>query len=61
MEIAVYDSQCWIPKQEELRILQTEKMEFYRTVKGCSRLNSGRNDDIQSSLEIEEFTFEARC
>ena len=50
----LYDSECWMPRQKELRALQTTETKFLRAVQKCSMLDGVSNDDILTTLDIEE-------
>jgi hypothetical protein len=44
--IFIYDSEAWVlPKREESKI-QSSEMLFLRSVKGCSRIDRIKHDDI---------------
>lgn len=50
----LYGSECWKPRQEILRALNTGEIKFFWTVWGCLRLDRGCNDNIQITLGAEE-------
>jgi hypothetical protein len=50
--ILIYGSEAWVlSKREEIKI-QSSEMLFLRSVKGCSRIDRIKNDDIQQELNM---------
>lgn len=50
--VLMYGSETWTPTQTDLNKIQTAEMRFLRRVKGCSRLDHIRNQDIRNELHI---------
>lgn len=50
----LYCLEYWVPKQEDLRVLQTIKMKLVQAVQECSTLGRECNYDIQAALEVKE-------
>lgn len=53
----LFHVECWEPREENLRDLQTTEIKFLPMVKGCLRL---RNHGIRLALEAEELATTAR-
>lgn len=51
MPILIYDSESWFRSQNETNKIQASKMKFL-TIKGCSRKDKIRNEDIKKELNI---------
>lgn len=52
----LYGSECWVPKKNELRQIESSEMKFLRSVKGCTRLDKLRNTQIRDELGVQAVT-----
>lgn len=59
--ILLYGSECWLPRQEDLSVLQTAEIKFLQAVKGCSRLDRVYKEDIHEALGVEKLATTACC
>lgn len=50
--ILTYGSESWVVKETDKRKLQAAEMRFLRKVKGCTRRDQIRNEDIRQELGI---------
>lgn len=60
----LYDSEFWKPGPEDLcsdKGLADRRNKFLQVVQECSRQDRMCNDNIQVTLEVEEFTTTACC
>ncbi|KAJ4445095.1 hypothetical protein ANN_06894 [Periplaneta americana] len=48
----LYGCEAWTLKKNDINIIQSAEMKFLRGVKGCTRLNRYRNDDIRNELNL---------
>ena len=48
----LYGSETWVESKAEKSRIQAAEMRFLRRVKGCTRLDRFRNDDIRRELDI---------
>jgi hypothetical protein len=46
----LYGSECWTMRKRDAQTLQAAEMRFLRSVKGCTRLDKIRNEDIRKEL-----------
>jgi hypothetical protein len=47
-----YGSETWTPRKRDWNRIQVAEMKYLRTVKGCTRLDQIRNEDIRNELGI---------
>jgi hypothetical protein len=47
----LYGSECWTMGKKDTQTPQAAEMRFLRSVKGCTRLDKIRNEDIRKNLE----------
>jgi hypothetical protein len=47
-----YDSGTWTPRKTDWNRIQEAEMKYLKTVKGCTRLDQIRNEDIRNELGI---------
>jgi hypothetical protein len=50
--VLLYGSETWTPRKSDWNRIQAEEMKYLRTVKGCTRLDQIRNEDIRNELGI---------
>jgi hypothetical protein len=50
--VLLYGSETWTPRKRDWNRIQAAEMKYLRTVKGCSRLDQIRNEDIRNELGI---------
>jgi hypothetical protein len=50
--ILIYGSEAWVLSKREESKIQSSEMLFLRNVKGCSRIDRIKNDDIRQELSI---------
>jgi hypothetical protein len=50
--VLLYDSETWTLRKRDWNRIQAAKMKYLRTVKGCTRLDQIRNEDIRHELGI---------
>lgn len=50
--ILTYGSETWVPSKLDRSKIQAAEMRFLRRVKGCTRLDRIRNDDVRNALNI---------
>lgn len=48
----LYGSECWVLKQREMSRIQASEMKFLRAVKGCTKADHERNQDIRKELRV---------
>jgi hypothetical protein len=48
----LYGSETWTPRKSDWNRIQAEELKYLRTVKGCTRLDQIRNEDIRNELGI---------
>lgn len=53
-----YGSECRVPREEDLRSLQTAEIMFIRTVRACPRPTSMHDDDTGVALGADELRLE---
>jgi hypothetical protein len=50
--VPLYGSETWTLRQRDWNRIQAAETKYIRTVKGCTRLDQIRNEDIRNELEI---------
>jgi hypothetical protein len=50
--VLLYGSETWTPRKREWNRIQTAEMKYLRTVKGRTRLDQIRNEDIRNKSGI---------
>jgi hypothetical protein len=50
--VLLYDSGTWTPRKRDWNRIQGAEMKYLKTVKGCTRLDQIRNEDIRNELGI---------
>jgi hypothetical protein len=50
--VLLYGSETWIPRKRDWNMIQAAEIKYLRTVKGCTRLDHIRNEDIRNELGI---------
>jgi hypothetical protein len=50
--VLLNDSETWTPRKRDWNRIQGTEMKYLRTVKGCTRLDQIRNEDIRKELGI---------
>jgi hypothetical protein len=50
--LLLYDSETWTPRKRDWNRIQEAEMKYLRTVKGCTRLDQIRNEDMRNELGI---------
>ncbi|KAJ4431066.1 hypothetical protein ANN_19659 [Periplaneta americana] len=50
---STYIIETWIPTQRQISTIQSAEMRFLRSIKGCTRLDRIRSDEIREELNIE--------
>jgi hypothetical protein len=50
--VYVFMKQAWTPRKRDWNRIQAAEMKYLRTVKGCTRLDQIRNEDIRKELGI---------
>jgi hypothetical protein len=50
--VLVYGSETWTLRKRDWKRIQAAEMKYLRTVKGCTRLDQIRNEDIRNELGI---------
>jgi hypothetical protein len=50
--VLLYSNETWAPRKRDWNRIQAAEMKYLRTVKGCSRLEQIRNEDIRNKLGI---------
>jgi hypothetical protein len=48
----LYGDECWTMRKRDMQKLQAVEMRFLRSVKGCTRLDKIRNEDIRKELGV---------
>jgi hypothetical protein len=48
----LYGSECWTTRKETCKKPQAAEMRFLRSVKGCTRLDKIRKEDIRKELGV---------
>ena len=48
-----YGSEVWVTSKKQEQRIQTQEMKFLRRVKGCTRLDRIRNEDIRRELNVD--------
>jgi hypothetical protein len=48
----LYGSECWTMRKRDTQTLQAAEMRFLRSVKGYTRLDKIRNEDIRKELGV---------
>jgi hypothetical protein len=54
--VLLCDSQTWTPRKRDWNRIHAAEMKYLRTVKGCTRLDQIRNEDIRNELGISPLT-----
>jgi hypothetical protein len=54
--VLLYGSKTLTPRKREWNKIQAAEMKYLRTVKGCTRLDHIRNEDIRNELGISPFS-----
>jgi hypothetical protein len=49
----LYRSEGWILRRKDESSIQSVEMKFLRSVKGCTRLDHSRNEQIRDELEVK--------
>jgi hypothetical protein len=52
VQVLLYDSETWTLRKSDWNRIQAEKRKYLRTVKGCTRLDQIRNEDVRHELGI---------
>jgi hypothetical protein len=50
--VLLYDIERWTLRKRDWNRIQAAEMKYLRTVKGCTRLDQIRNEDIRNELGI---------
>jgi hypothetical protein len=50
--VLLYDSETWALRKRDWNRIQAVEMKYLRTVKGCTRLDQIRIEDIRNELGI---------
>jgi hypothetical protein len=50
--VLMYGSEVWTIKKKDISRIQSAEMKFLRSVKGCTRMDHIRNEEIRTELEI---------
>jgi hypothetical protein len=50
--LLLYGSETWTPRKRDRNRFQAAEMKYLRTLKGCTRLDQIRNEDIRNELGI---------
>jgi hypothetical protein len=50
--VRLYDRETWTPRKRYWNRIQAAEMKYLRTVKGCTRLDQIRNEDVRNELGI---------
>jgi len=50
--VLLYGSETWTLRKRDWNRIQAAEMKYLRTVKGCTRLDQIRNEDIRNELGI---------
>jgi hypothetical protein len=50
--VFLYDSETWTMRKRDWNRIQAAEMKYLRTVRGCTRLDQIRNEDIRHKLGI---------
>jgi hypothetical protein len=50
--VLLYGSETWTLRNRDWNIIQAAEMKYVRTVKGCTRLDQIRKEDIRNELGI---------
>jgi hypothetical protein len=50
--VLLYSSKTWTTRKRDWNRIQVAEMKYLRTVKGCTRLDQVRNEDIRNELGI---------
>jgi hypothetical protein len=50
--VLIYGSEAWAIKKKDITRIQSEEMKFLRSVKGCTRMDNIRNEEIRTELEM---------
>jgi hypothetical protein len=50
--VLLYGSETWTPRKRDWNRIQAAESKHLRTVKGCTRLDQIRNEDIRNELGI---------
>jgi hypothetical protein len=50
--VYVFMKQAWTPRKRDWNRIKAAEMKYLRTVKGCTRLDQIRNEDIRKKLGI---------
>jgi hypothetical protein len=48
----MYGSKAWTIKKNDISRIQSAEMRFLRSVKGCTRMDHIRNEEIRTELEM---------
>ncbi|XP_039281346.1 uncharacterized protein LOC120350716 [Nilaparvata lugens] len=58
--VLMYESESWVVGRKEISRIQAAEMRFLRSVKGCTRLDLLRNEDIREELKVEPLNEEIK-
>jgi hypothetical protein len=50
--VLMYGSEAWTIKKKDISRIQSAEMKFLRSVKGCTRMDHIRNEEIRTDLEM---------
>jgi hypothetical protein len=50
--VLLYGIETWTPRKRDWNRIQAAEMKYLRTIKGCTRLDQIRNEDIRNELGI---------
>jgi hypothetical protein len=53
--LLLYGSETWTLRKRDWNRIQAAETKYLRTVKGCTRLDQVRNEDIRNELGIPPF------
>jgi hypothetical protein len=48
----LYGSECWTTRKRDIQKPQAAEMRFLRSVKGCTRPDKIRNEDVRKELGL---------
>jgi hypothetical protein len=50
--VLMYGSEAWTIKKRDISRIQSAEMKFLRSVKGCTRMDHIRNEEIRTEIEM---------
>jgi hypothetical protein len=54
--VLLYGSETWTPRKRDWNRIQEAEMKYLRTLKGCTRLDQMRNEDMRNELGISSLS-----